>query len=102
MFNYIITVYIVSTVVIWVVFWARISGLESELNTYYYIPTQENAEIKLYVKCDKFSVLVLFVPIYNFVFIIRSMLEDHLALIGAIANKIGAELIVYDSNEEQK
>lgn len=90
MFNYILLTYIISTVVIWVVFWSRINGMESELNTYYYIPEFKDSKIKLYVKCDGLSILLLFVPIVNFIFIIRTMLEDHLELLGEFADEIGA------------
>lgn len=99
MFNCILTAYVVSTIIIWVVFWVRIHELEKELNTYYYIPSLKDSIIELYVKCDTASVLILFVPIANFIFIIRSILEDHLALIEDIAESIGA--VPIETNEEE-
>lgn len=101
MFNYILTAYIVSTIVIWIVYWSGIRELESELNTYYYVPSPNGKYTDLYIQCDTSSIIILLVPIANFVFIIRSMLIDHFALVGGIAEKVGAELRKFD-NEDDK
>lgn len=101
MFNCILTAYGVSTIIIWVVFWARINGLEKELNTYYYVPAPDDMYTKIDVICDTFSILILFVPIANFIFIIHQMLEDHLAVIGGIVEGIGAKLKPNDNKEDE-
>jgi hypothetical protein len=75
--------------------------LESELNYYYYIPSLKDATAELYIKNDTISVLILFVPIVNFIFIIRCMLEDHVALLEDIAESIGA-VPIEDDKEENK
>ena len=100
MIDYIAVTYVISTIIIWVVFWSRMQGLESELNAYYYVPSLENTIVDLYIKNDAFSVFILFIPIANFIFIIRCMLEDHIALLEEIADSIGAVPIKTDKGDK--
>lgn len=98
MINFLLKFILISALVCWIIFWLRIIGMEAELNTYYYIPSVENSSIKIYIKNDALTIIVLLVPIINIVFTVHCLLEDHVALLNDIASDVGARLI--DENKD--
>lgn len=101
MINFFIKFILISALVCWIIFWLRIIGLEKELNTYYYIPSTENAYIQIYIKNYLYTILILLMPIANIIFTINSFLEDHIALLEDIANDVGAVPIEDDKEGEK-
>lgn len=100
MLNYLFEAYVISTIIVWMVFRISVHSLEIELNTYYYIPSLQDTTIEIYVNENLLSMIILFVPIFNVIDTLYCLNEDHLALLDDIAASVGA--IPIESNDDNE
>lgn len=97
MINYILLVYVVSTIILWIMFWLMMRQFKTELFTYYDVPETEDIKtsdisISHAVMFERVLVVVsLLIPVVNFLLVISYLVGDHLAILDDLALSYGAE-----------
>ena len=95
--NYIIEAYVVSTIIVWIIFWLMIRQFKEELFIYY--DFTYDVDVDNITCLDVYSestfeqikvIIILLLPLINICYLIYYMLGDHVDLLANLALSYGA------------